>query len=52
MPVTLDQDFNLMDDSVMLRRADDSGFSLELTKPTSNLYSLALYGRQYDLDIE
>ena len=51
MPVSLDQDFNLMDDTVMLRKSNDTEFSLELTKPTTNLYSLALYGRKHDLDV-
>ena len=51
MPVSLDQDFNLMDDTLMLRKTNDTEFSLELIKPTTKLYSLALYGRKYDLDV-
>ena len=51
MPVGLTQDFELVNYYDFIKNYNGWEFSLRLKYPAMNIYSLALYGRNYDLDI-
>ena len=51
MPVGLTNDFDLIGDLDFVKKNGGSEFSLKLKNPTANLYSVALYGRNYALDV-